>query len=56
MNNLILSSPNIPKDGDEWQSPARAVIRALDRLGFFQREIQDKTSCQRLTLRRILHQ
>jgi hypothetical protein len=56
MNNNILSSPNIPEEGDEWLSPARAVIRALDRLGLSQREIQNKTSCPRRTLRDILHQ
>jgi hypothetical protein len=49
MDDKILSSPNIPKEGDEWQSPARAVIRAMQRLGFSQREIQEKTTCPRRT-------
>jgi hypothetical protein len=45
MEDILLSSPNIPKPGNEWPSPARAVIRALDRLGFSLGEIYKKNDC-----------
>ena len=56
MADVLLSSPNIPEPGNEWPSPARAVIRALDRLGFSLGEIREKTIAPRLTIRDILHQ
>lgn len=56
MENIILSSPNIPDYGKEWPSPARAVIRALDRLGFSLGQIRQKTTASRSTIRDILHQ
>jgi transposase len=56
MEDVLLSSPNIPKPGNEWPSPARAVIRALDRLGFSLSEIRKKTTASRSTIRDILHQ
>ena len=56
MADVLLSSPNIPKPGNEWPSPARAVIRALSRLGFSLSEIRQKTTASRSTIRDILHQ
>ena len=55
MADVLLSSPNIPEPGDEWPSPARAVIRVLDRLGFSLGEIREKTTAPRSTIRDILH-
>jgi Transposase len=56
MNDIILSSPCIPKENEEWPTPARAIIRAMSRLGFSQRDIILKTSAPRRTIRDILHQ
>src|SRR5271168_3920058 len=56
MEDIILSSPNIPEEGDEWPTPARAVIRRLKRLSLSQREIILHTSAPRRTIRDILHQ
>jgi hypothetical protein len=56
MDNILLSSPNIPKPGNECPSPAYAVIRALDRLGFSLGEIRKITTASRSTIRDILHQ
>jgi len=56
MSDIILSSPNISERGHEWPSPARVVIRALDRLGYNKREIILYTSATRHTIRNILHQ
>jgi hypothetical protein len=56
MADVLLSSLNIPKPGNEWPSLARAIIRALDRLGFSLSEIREKTTASRLTIRDILHQ
>jgi hypothetical protein len=55
MDNILLSSPNIPKPGNEWPSPARTVIRALDRISFSLSEIRKKTTASRSTIRDILH-
>jgi len=55
MADVLLLSPNIPEPRDEWPSPARAVIRVLDRLGFSLGEIREKTTTPRSTIRDILH-
>jgi len=55
MDNILLSSPNIPKLGNEWPSLARAVIRTLDWLGFSLSEIHEQTTVSRSTIRDILH-
>ena len=51
-----MSSPNIPKDGEEWPTPARATIRAMWRLGFKPRDIISRTSAPRSTIKDIIHQ
>jgi len=56
MADVILSSPNIPKPGNEWPSPAHAVICALDWLGFSLGEIHQRTTASQSTIRGILHQ
>jgi hypothetical protein len=56
MNDIILSSPCIPKENDEWPTPARAIIRGMSRLGFSQRDIVRRTGAKRQTIRDILHQ
>jgi hypothetical protein len=55
MANILLLSPNILELKNKWPSLARAVIRALDRLGFSLSEIREKTIAPRLTIRDILH-
>ncbi|KUJ06924.1 uncharacterized protein LY89DRAFT_767202 [Mollisia scopiformis] len=52
---LILSDP-IEKENNEWPTPARAVIRSLQRQGKSQREIVSETHIPRRTVRRILKQ
>jgi hypothetical protein len=54
MNDIILSSPCIPKENEEWPTPARAIIRGMSRLGFSQRDIV-RTGAKRRTIRDILH-
>ena len=44
MADILLLSPNIPKPGNEWPSPAYAVICALDQLGFSLNKIHQKTT------------
>ena len=56
MGDIILSSPCNQKENGEWPTPARAVIRGMQRLGFSQREIILHTSAPRRTIRDILHQ
>ena len=56
MANVLLLSPNILNPGNKWPSPARAIIRALNRLGFSLSEIREKTTTLRLTIKDILHQ
>ena len=56
ISNIILSSPNIPERGHEWPDTARAVIRAMDRLGYSQRDIVNATTATRRTVRDIIHQ
>ena len=56
MSDIILSSPCIPKENEEWPTPARAIIRGMSRLGFSQREIVQRTGAKRRTIRDILHQ
>src|SRR4051794_29723781 len=52
---IILSDP-IEKENNEWPTPARAVVRSLQRQGKSQREIVSKTQIPRRTVRRILKQ
>jgi hypothetical protein len=56
MDDIILSSPCIPKENEEWPTPARAIIRGMSRLGFSQRDIVRRTGAKRRTIRDILHQ
>ena len=56
MGDIILSSPCIPKENEEWPTPVRAIIRWMQRLGFSQREIIIHTGAPRRTIRDILHQ
>jgi hypothetical protein len=56
MNDIILSSPCIPKENEEWPTPAHAIIRGMSRLGFSQRDIIRRTGAKRRTIRDILHQ
>jgi hypothetical protein len=55
MEDVLLSSPNIPKPGNEWPSPVYIVIRVLDRLGFSLSEIRKKMTASRLIIRDILY-
>jgi hypothetical protein len=55
MANVLLLSPNILELKNKWPSPARAVICALDRLGFSLGEIREKIIAPRLTIRDILY-
>jgi hypothetical protein len=57
MGDIILLSPCIPKENEEWPTPARAIIRGMQWLGFSQREIILRTGvAPRRTIRDILHQ
>ena len=52
---VLLSSP-LAKESREWPTPARAVIRALQKQGKSQREMVAETHVPRRTIRRILKQ
>jgi Transposase len=56
MNDIILSSPCILKENEEWPTPARAIIHGMNQLGYLQRDIVQKTSAKRRTIKDILHQ
>jgi hypothetical protein len=46
MNDIILSSPCIPKENEEWPTPMHAIICGMSRLGFSQRDIVQRTSAK----------
>jgi hypothetical protein len=56
MNDIILLSPCIPKENEEWPTPAHAIIRGMSWLGFSQHDIILKTGAPRRTIQDILHQ
>jgi hypothetical protein len=55
MNDIILSSPCILKENEEWPTPAHAIIRGMKRLRYLQRDIVQRTGAKRQTIRDILH-
>jgi hypothetical protein len=56
MDDIILSSPCIPKENKEWPTPACTIIRRMNWLGYSQCDIILKTGAPWCTIWDILHQ
>src|SRR5436190_8976869 len=56
MNDIILSSPCIPKENEEWPTPVRAIIHGMSQLGYSQCNIVHKTGASQHMIQDILHQ